>query len=132
MNAIAAALYSTLTSGTALTALLAGTTAVYNGQAPDDAALPYVVFSKQGGGPENIDPSDRRNLIYFVRGYALTAKAAGDIDTQVDTLLHKKNLSVSGKTVIWTARETDLEMVENPPDDVPVYMAGGLYRIRLT
>ncbi len=56
MNALETALYNTLSGGTALTALLAGGTAapsIYNQQAPDEAAFPYVVFALQGGGDEN-------------------------------------------------------------------------------
>ena len=130
MNALAQAIFSTLAGGTALTSLLGGT-AIYQSQAPDGTPLPYCVYSKQAGGPENIDPSDRRDLYYFVRGYATSAKQAGEIDEAVDNLLHRHNIGVTGYTVIWCARETDLESVENPPNNAPVYMAGALYRIRI-
>lgn len=131
LNAIAMAMYSKLTGGSALMAMLSGPTCVYHMQAPTSAALSYVVFNLQGGGVENITPSDMRNLIYFVRGYADTAVKAGNIDAQISLLLHKQTLTVSGYTNFWLARETDLAAVENPPDKKPIYMAGGLYRIRL-
>jgi hypothetical protein len=130
MNAVAVALYTTLSGGTALTSLLGGT-AVYQQQAPDGAALPYVVFSKQAGGPENIDPHDRRDLTYFVRAYAGSAKTAGQIDAAVEALLHRHNLPVTGWNTLWCARDADLETVEPQPNGVPVYMAGGMYRIRI-
>jgi hypothetical protein len=131
LNAVAMAMYNKLTGGSALMALLSGPTCVYHMQASTSAALPYVVFNLQGGGAENITPSDMRNLVYFVRGYAATALVAGNIDTQISLLLHKQALTVSGYTNFWLARETDLAAVENPPDKKPIYMAGGLYRIRL-
>jgi hypothetical protein len=130
MNAVAAGLYTTLSGGTALTSLLGGT-AVYQQQAPDGAALPYVVFSKAAGGPENSDPHDRRDLTYFVRAYAVSAKSAGAIDAAVEALLHRRNLSVTGRKTLWCARSADLETVETQPNGVPVYMAGGMYRIRI-
>jgi hypothetical protein len=66
-----------------------------------------------------------------VRGYAASALAAGSIDAACSTLLHKQAITITGYTNFWTAREMDLATVENPPNGKPVYMAGGLYRIRL-
>jgi hypothetical protein len=47
-NALNATLYTALSSRAALGTLLAGTAAVYFEQAPDDATLPYVVYSCAG------------------------------------------------------------------------------------
>ena len=131
-NELNAALYSTLTGGTALTSLLAGTTSVYFLQAPEDATLPYVVYSYQAGGAENVTPSDMRSQLVYTRGYASTPALAGSIDAQISSLLHRQTLSVSGWANFWTAREEDFILVENPPDKSPIYMSGASYRIRLT
>lgn len=78
MNELGSAIYSKLSAATALTSLLAGTTSIYHLQAPDNATLPYVVFSTQAGGDENQTPIRRKNLLYFIRGYsAVSAGAAG-------------------------------------------------------
>jgi len=131
INALASALYSRL-QGTALTNLLAGTTSIYHMQAPEGAALPYVVFNLQGGGDENLDKNRTKNLVVFVRGYSESTPAqAGSIDAQIDGLLHLAPLTVSGWTNIWLARETDLETVETPENSQPIYMQGGFYRIHL-
>src|SRR5512146_291468 len=127
LNAAATALYSKLTSGTPLTV----GTAVYHLQAKEKAALPYVVFSLQAGGPLNISPSDLRDEVYFIRAYAAGALEAGSIDYSIGTLLHHGSVSVGSYTNYWLARETGLELVENPPNGAPVYMAGGFYRISL-
>jgi len=131
LNALASALYSRL-QGTALTSLLAGTTSIYHMQAPEGAALPYVIFNLQGGGDENLDKNRTKNLIVFVRGYSESTPAqAGSIDAQIDGLLHLTPLTVSGWTNIWLARETDLETVETEPNSQPIYMQGGFYRVHL-
>lgn len=130
MNAVASAIYSTLSSGTALITALGGT-AIYEMQAPDSASLPYVVFSKQGGGPININPSDMRDLIYYVRAYAASQKAAGTIDALIDALLNKRTLTVTNYTNYFTVREQDLDFVETRPSGLRVYSAGALYRIRI-
>ena len=129
-NLINAALYTKLSSGTALAALLAGSTSVYNLQAPDSTTFDYVVFSPAGGGPSNITPSDLREQLYNVRGYSDTsAGKAGSIDAQISALLHHGTLSVTGYTTMAINREQDYQLVENPPSGKPIYTAGGIYRI---
>ena len=130
-NAMGSALYSKLTGGTALVALLANGTAIYRTQAPDQSPLPYVVFSVYSGGPLNITGSDMREEVYFVRGYASLPAVAGSIDLQISALLHKGTVSVSGYNNYLSVREMDLELVENPPNGEKVFMSGGLYRISL-
>lgn len=132
MNAIDTGLRATLCGGTVLTNMLAGTASVYHIRAPDGASYPYVLFDVQGGGPENINPSDLGNYVYYVRAYTTTgATNASQIHDQVRALLDKAALTVTGYTNIWTRLETELEIVDETPDRKPVYSAGGLYRIRI-
>jgi hypothetical protein len=124
-NLVASAIYSKLTAGTVLGAGVG----VYRNQATEGAVLPYAVFSLQAGGPQNINPSDLRDEVYFVRAYAAKAADAGAIDALASGALHKQTLTVTGYTNISTVRELDLELIENPPNGRPVFMCGGLYRI---
>lgn len=130
LNVTNAAIYSKLAANSTLTTLLGGT-AIYYQQAPDNQALPFVVFSLQAGGAENINPSDLRNQLYFVRGYAATPALAGSIDAQCHASLHGATLSVSGYTNFWTVRESDFAMPINEPNGTRSNMAGAYYRIRL-
>lgn len=130
-NALHGALYGTLSGGTALGTLLSGTAAIYHLQAPPEAVLPYVVFSHSGGGQEALTPSNMHNVVYYIRGYATSANTAGSIDAQIDMLLHKKKLTVTGWTNFYTAREDNITSVETPPSGVSIYSAGAYYRIRL-
>jgi hypothetical protein len=130
MNAINAGIYTTLTGGTALTALLATGTSVYKDNA-GTATYPYVVFNLQGGGETNSTPQREMNVIYFIRAYSKTSTAnAGNIATQIDNLLHGKTLSISGRSNFWTAREAEFENTEILSNGEPVFMAGAFYRIR--
>lgn len=131
-NLLNAALYSKLTGASGLTSLLASGTAVYYLQAPDDAPLPYVVYSAQAGGDDNLTPSRMKNMVYFIRGYSKTSPAnAGTIDAQVDAAIHGVTLTVAGWANFWTAREQDVAAVETTASGAKIYMAGGMYRIRL-
>jgi hypothetical protein len=131
VNALNTAVYSVLSANATLTTLLGGT-AIYYQQAPDNAALPYVVFSHQAGQPDNTHGHDMRNQLVFVRGYSGTVTQAGSIDLICGTTLHRRSLSVTGYTNFWTAREQEFSMIDNEPNGEKTYMAGAYYRVRLT
>jgi len=131
VNALNTAVYNVLSSNMALTSLLGGT-AIHYQQAPDNAALPYVVFSHQSGQPDNTHSHDMRNQIIYVRGYSSAVAQAGSIDLHCGTTLHRRSLSVTGYTNFWTARETEFNQVENAPNGEKIYMSGAFYRVRLT
>jgi hypothetical protein len=109
-----------------------GGTAIFYQQAPDNTALPYVVFSHQAGQPDNTHGRDMRNQIVYVRCYSGTVAQAGSIDSICGTTLHRRSLSVTGYTNFWTAREQEFSIVENEPNGEKTYMAGAYYRVRLT
>jgi hypothetical protein len=132
MNELSAAIYARLSTDATLTALLASATAIYETQAPDNATLPYVVFSHYAGGPENETPVERMNVVIYVRAYSATSqKAVGTIDARLKTLLHRNNLTVTGWTNFSLFREEDIEVPSVTPANQTIYSSGGLYRIRL-
>ena len=131
MNAVEAAIYTTLSAGTALTSLLAaGSASLHHLEAPEGTEYPYVVWSHQGGGDENLSPHRTKNIIRFIRAYSETSAAeAGTIDAAIDTLLHMTPLTISGWADLWLARETDVELVEDEPSGRQIFMQGGMYRL---
>ena len=129
-GAMGTAIYGQLAAGTALISALGGT-AIYADQAPDGAALPYVVFSHQGDGPDTSSGSTLREGVWFARAYAATKAAAASLDGLIDARLHTQSLNVSGWTNIWLVRELDHALVENPPNGEKIYMCGGTYRITI-
>lgn len=133
MNVLNTAIYAKLASTSAITSLLAeGTASIYHLQAKNNASLPYIVYSTQGGGDENDTANRTKNLVKFVRAYSgVSALQAGSIDAQIDAALHLVPLTVSGWTDFWLAREEDLETVETEPNGIKKYMQGGFYRVRL-
>lgn len=129
-NLIDTAVYSRLTGGTALIAVLGGT-AIYNTHAPDGASLPYVVYSQQTGSPDNLTPSDSRTLLYWVRVYSSSGAQAGTIDALVSGLLHKQTLTVTGYTNYGTRRETEISTIEIDDAGRRIYQSGAFYRIQI-
>jgi hypothetical protein len=131
MNVLETALYSRLSGGTALTGALGGT-AIYNTVVPVNATFPACVFQLQGGGDENITPKRSKSLLYTVKAVSATsAKAAGVIDAEIDTLLHGKPITVTGYTNFWLFRESDISYAEPNGAGGYYWHVGGVYRIRL-
>lgn len=133
MNELDVSLYSALTGGTALTALLSGTAAVYPMQAPVTAVYPYIVFNQQAGGETNQTQRDRREYLYQIACYTNTSIAAAwAIDAQVSARLKGVTLTVTGWTNSVTFRETDLPILETLTSGEIVYSVRTFYRIRLS
>lgn len=132
MNEFETALYSRLTGTAGLTALLASSTSVFNHIAKANAALDYVVFSLNAGGPANQTPRRAEELIYLVKGVSSVGSLkAGQIDDQIDTALHDQLLTVPGWTNYWLMRMSRVRYVEVTQAGKTVHHAGGLYRARL-
>lgn len=132
MNEFDEALRARLTGFAALTALLASAQAVYNAVTSASAALPYVVFSLNAGGPTNRTPRRAETLVYLVKGVAKAdAARAADIDAQIDAALHNQTLTVVGWSNYWLTRESRVRFDEMDSGGKPIFHAGGLYRARL-
>jgi hypothetical protein len=131
-NALGAAVYTKLTSGTALTALLAGTTSIYNVEPPYEAPYDYVVFNVQSGAEPNDTQHRIKDITLQVRAYSTALNRAGSIDAACDALLHKGTLSITGwATVFGLVRSQDIELVEYDESDRPIYTRGGLYDLKI-
>ena len=130
MNALDAAIYSKLNTSGVTSQLAAGSASLFALQAKEGAAYPYVVWNIQGGGDDNLDPRRTKDVVWFIRAYSQASKAqAGSIDAAIDTALHLQTLNVSGWSNYWVAREEDLAATEYPPNNQPVFMVGGFYRV---
>jgi hypothetical protein len=126
-----AALFTRMSAGTALTALLPGTASIYDTQAPDNATLPFVVFSHTDGGPENLDANNLEINLWYIRVYGSTsAKNTTEVFEQVDNLLNRVNITITGYNTLWCAREQNIKGIEITPDGSKIWNAGAIYRIR--
>lgn len=128
MSAIDVAVFNKLGAAAGLTALVS--TRIYARQAPQGAALPYVIFSHQGGGQVNMEPVDRLELVYWIRAYAVTQSAAGAVDDQISAALHRQALTVTGWAHLGCQRESDQRLEERDAAGALIWITGALYRIR--
>lgn len=123
-------LYERLSGDTTLSNLVGGR--IYSYLAPQDAVLPFVLFSHQAGhdvrgvGPARIMTS----LVYQVKavGQGHSFGPLKAIADRLDTLLQGASGSVVDGTVLMCVREQPVEYVETD-DGVQYRHLGGLWRI---
>ena len=105
---------------------------VFNGIAPQGTTPPYVVFQAMSKVDDYWSVTGRGgNAIYMVKAIDQSPwpKSAGDIDTQVDSVMQDASLSVTGHSLLWCRREEDIYLAEDQQGVIYQHI-GGLYRIR--
>lgn len=117
-TAIRRALYGKMAGDSTLNALLGSpapgrSKAIYYELAPDGARFPYVVFNKQAGTPVYAfasDPAYEDNL-WQIKGIdsGPDADTANGIGARLDVLLTDGALTISGATLLYLRRESDIE-----------------------
>ena len=105
---------------------------VFNGIAPHNTAPPYVVFQAMSKVDEywNFASGRGGSAIYMVKAIDRSPwpKSAGDIDTQIDSVMQDASLSITSHSLLWCRREEDVYLVEDQ-EGVIYQHIGGLYRI---
>lgn len=132
-NALGSAVYSQLSSGTALTTLLtSGTAGIYFKNVPkNNQDADFVIFDFPSDLDLNLSPGREKNELILVKGVSKNNPAkAGTIDANIDALLHDQTLSVSGWVNIWTRRESGVSFHEDDAGD-RFYHSGAYFRIFL-
>lgn len=131
------AIYGKLAADTTLTNLL-GTPApgynqsIYHYDAPQTAGYPLIVFSKSSGvatgamGAASVFDTD----IWLIKAVdqSMTADTAEAIQERVKTLLNDASLSISGGSLLYLRRESDIEFLE-VEDGVSYRHAGSMFRV---
>lgn len=130
-------IYGKLAGDTTLNNLLATPPAgysksIYHQQAPAGAGYPFVVFQKQSGVPTEAmtDPSALENDVWLIKAIdrSTSADTAEAIQERVKSLLNDATLSISGGTLLYLRRQSDVEYPETT-DGVSYKHAGSLFRL---
>jgi hypothetical protein len=130
-------LYGKLAGDTTLNNLLASPPAGYSKSifyqlAPENAAHPFIVFQRQSGLPTEAfgDPSAVETDVWLVKAVdrSSSADTAEAIQARVQTLLNDAALSVSGSSLMYLRRQSDVDYSEIA-DGVLFRHSGSLYRV---
>lgn len=134
------AIYGKLAGDTTLAGMLAAPPAgfsksIFYQQAPDYAAFPYVMFSKQSAVPTQAfhKPSAFENYVWLIKAVdrSDSVDVAEAISERIATLLNDASLSISGATLCMLRRQSDVDYPE--VTDGAVYRhCGSLYRLVTT
>jgi len=105
---------------------------VFNLQAPQGAEPPFVVFQAMSKVDDYWSFTGGRggSAIYMVKAISRSPwpKQAGDIDTQIDSVMQDASLSITGHSLLTCRRESDIYLTEDL-NGVIYNHVGGLYRI---
>lgn len=139
-TAVRRALYGRLAGDTTLNGLLATpatgySKSIYHQEAPDGASFPFIVFHKQSGTPTEAmgAPSALENDIWLVKcvDRGPSADTAEAVQARIQALLNDAPLSISGSTLLYLRRQSDVEYPE-VDNGVRYSHAGSLYRLVTT
>jgi hypothetical protein len=134
------ALYGKLAGDTTLNNLLGAPPAgysksIFHQQAPAGAAYPLVVFQKSSGRPTEAFgvPSALETDVWMVKAVDQNASAdtAEAVAARITVLLNDAALSISGSTLLYLRRQSDVEYPE-VTDGVQYRHVGALYRLVTT
>ena len=105
---------------------------VFNSIAPQGTEPPFVIFQAMSKTDEYWSFSSGRGgaAVYMVKEVTRGPwpKSAGDIDTQIDSVMQDASLSVSGFSLLTCRRQEDVYLIED--DEGVIYQhVGGLYSI---
>ena len=137
MTPVDSALYTLLSTSTALTSLLSGGTAdpsVYQWLAPEGTDEPYVVFQTQSPSVpvRTLNAIAYENALYTAKGVTRgpSARAAGTIADAIETALSTAALSVTGYNHVLCRREQDIDFIE-VADGQRYTHRGAIYRVQV-
>lgn len=130
-------LYGKLAGDTTLNNLLASSPSgyaksIYHQEAPQAAAMPYVIFSKSSGVPTEAmhAPSVMQTDVWMVKAvdHNTSADTAEAIADRITTLLNDASLSISGGTLLYLRRQSDIDYPEITDGELYRHV-GALYRL---
>lgn len=131
-TAIRQSLYSTLTGTSAITDLLATSSSVYHGEAPPEAAYPFIILHKQAGTRTRAQSEttafwEETWLIKAV-DRASTSNTAEAIAAAVEDALANASLTVTGRVLHDVYPTSDVDYLERD-GDVTYRHHGANYRV---
>ena len=134
-TALRKSIYQKLTTTNAVSSKLATPTSVFHGQAPPDAAYPFVIINKQSKSRTRAFAKttafEAETWLVKAVDRNSTSNRAEEISEAVEAALTNGTLTVSGKTVEDIYPTGDVDFLEAEDDQVFRHH-GTLFRVVLT
>lgn len=132
-KAVRQALYERLNTSSVTSLLASGSASLYHAVAPSGSPYPLVIFNKQAGTPHHqMGGSHYDDQMWLVKAIAKggSSSTAEDIDKAIADRLDFGSLNISGGTLLYLARESDVDYVEESSGELYRHH-GALYRLSL-
>ena len=104
---------------------------VFNSIAPEGTEPPYIVFQAMSKVDDYFAYTGcGGSAVYMVKAIDRSPwpKGAGDIDTQIDSVMQDASLSITGHALLTCRRESDIYLIDDQAGVIYQHI-GGLYRI---
>lgn len=118
-KAIRQGIYEKLNVASVTSLLAEGSASIRHAVAPPSGQFPFVIFNKQSGTPtRRMGGNAFDSQIWLVKAVArdTTSSTAEDISKAIDDLLDFGTLTITGATLLFLARESDVDYVETDGD----------------
>jgi len=92
-----------------------GGAALYDGLAPAEAPLPYVILRYQGGGDEGREALTTLNLLWLAKAVSPSAHTATQLADEIRTALHRQPLTLTGWRHLSTEQVESIWLAEASP-----------------
>lgn len=133
MDPVRVAIRSHLAADATLKGLLSAGDAIYHAFAPETSEYPYAIFNRMSGTPVWAMTSTPalRSELWLVKGVTRgnQADAAEAIDSRCDELLNDAPLEITGRTLLYIRRESDMPAYNEVDSGEAIFHVGGLYRV---
>ena len=132
-KAIRQGLYQALNVAAVTGSLAEGSASLRHAVAPPTGLFPFVIFNKVSGTPtRRFGGNAFDSQIWLVKAVArdTSSSAAEDIAKAIDDLLDFGTITVSGATLLFLARESDVDYAETDGDQTYRHH-GALYRVAI-
>ena len=132
-KAIRQGLYEKLNTASVTSLLADGSASLRHAVAPPTGRFPFVIFNKQSGTPiQRFGGNAYDTHLWLVKAVArdTSSSTAEDIAKAIDDLLDFGTITVSGATLLFLARDSDVDYVETDGDQTYRHH-GALYRVAI-
>ena len=104
---------------------------VFNSVAPQGTEPPFVLFQAMSKVEDYWSYTGRGSeATYMIKAIDRSPwpKTAGDIDTQIDSVMQDASLSITGHSLLTCRRQSDIYLIEDE-DGIIYQHIGGIYQV---
>ena len=128
--AVKEAIWEFLSTDSTLVSMLHDSDSIYERNGPQEAVFPFVVYFKSSGEPQwAFGPNshcDEEMWTIKAIDRADSSFKATQIADHIDFIMHDAELSISGNSLLYCRRDSDVDYAETEPGNT-IHHVGAIY-----